>query len=152
MDQMITINQQAFVELTVDSGKEAQSAPCPVTTAAPASAPVKKSRRGRKPSKIDVKTKLERSRQSARECRARKKLRYQYVEDLVSTREKAILALRNELEMYKKWCQKLDQGTVPADAMKFVKRQCESLDTIEEEVAMDTTQQDADCGIDVPAD
>lgn len=41
---------------------------------------------------------LERSRQSARECRARKKLRYQYLEELVADREKAVLALKKELE------------------------------------------------------
>lgn len=40
----------------------------------------------------------ERSRQSARECRARKKLRYQYLEELVADREKAVFALRKELE------------------------------------------------------
>lgn len=55
-------------------------------------------RPGRKPSKIDVKAKLERSRQSARECRARKKLRYQYLEELVSRREKTVFSLREELE------------------------------------------------------
>ena len=42
---------------------------------------------------------LERSQQSARECRARKKLRYQYLEELVASREKAIYVLREELEM-----------------------------------------------------
>ena len=56
------------------------------------------SKRGRKPSKVDVKVKLERSRQSARECRARKKLRYQYLEELVASRERAIYTLRDELE------------------------------------------------------
>lgn len=41
---------------------------------------------------------VERSRQSARECRARKKLRYQYLEELVADREKAVIALRAELD------------------------------------------------------
>ena len=56
-------------------------------------------RPGRRSSKMDVRAKLERSRQSARECRARKKLRYQYLEDLVANREKAVFALRDELEL-----------------------------------------------------
>lgn len=61
-------------------------------------------RPGRRPAKVDVKVKLERSRQSARECRARKKLRYQYLEDLVQSREQAIYALREELEHVSAWC------------------------------------------------
>lgn len=40
----------------------------------------------------------ERSRQSARECRARKKLRYQYLEEQVAHREKAVFMLHKELE------------------------------------------------------
>lgn len=62
-----------------------------------------------------MKSKLEKSRQSARECRARKKLRYQYLEELVSAREKAIFALREELEMYKSWCKDMDEGKIPPD-------------------------------------
>ncbi|XP_015115125.1 REPTOR-binding partner [Diachasma alloeum] len=75
-------------------------------------------KRGRKPGrkaadKADMRAKLERSRQSARECRARKKLRYQYLEELVADREKAVLALRKELDMYRSWGQELDAGRVP---------------------------------------
>merc|ERR1712032_1222700 len=57
--------------------------------------------------------KLEKSRQSARECRARKKLRYQYSDDMILEREKANDALREELTKYVGWCQMLDQSQVP---------------------------------------
>merc|ERR1711935_415534 len=57
--------------------------------------------------------KLEKSRQSARECRARKKLRYQYLDDMILEREKANDALREELTKYVGWCQMLDQNKVP---------------------------------------
>ncbi|XP_025092481.1 cAMP-responsive element-binding protein-like 2 isoform X1 [Pomacea canaliculata] len=77
-------------------------------------------RPGRKPSKIDVKAKLERSRQSARECRARKKLRYQYLEELVSRREKTVFSLREELERYMEWCKQLDAGILPQQLVKHV--------------------------------
>ncbi|XP_055709223.1 REPTOR-binding partner [Phlebotomus papatasi] len=76
-------------------------------------------KRGRKPGrkasteKIDMKAKLERSRQSARECRARKKLRYQYLEELVADREKAVLTLRSELERYRLLALELDSGKMP---------------------------------------
>ena len=78
--------------------------------------------------------KLEKSRQSARECRARKKLRYQvhihttimdiisivivmdmimqYLDDMILEREKANDALREELTKYVGWCQMLDLSQV----------------------------------------
>ncbi|KAF5308701.1 hypothetical protein FQR65_LT06062 [Abscondita terminalis] len=73
-------------------------------------------KRGRKPGrksaeKVDMKAKLERSRQSARECRARKKLRYQYLEELVADREKAVLVLKKELD--KIWAKEIDAGRMP---------------------------------------
>jgi len=78
------------------------------------------SKRGRKPSKVDVKVKLERSRQSARECRARKKLRYQYLEELVASRERAIYTLRDELEKMKKICLEIDKGQVTDKTLKWL--------------------------------
>ncbi|KAH8281680.1 hypothetical protein KR054_002245 [Drosophila jambulina] len=76
-------------------------------------------KRGRKPGrktsteKLDIKAKLERSRQSARECRARKKLRYQYLEELVADREKAVVALRAELERLIQWNRQLIENVIP---------------------------------------
>ncbi|XP_035911053.1 REPTOR-binding partner isoform X1 [Anopheles stephensi] len=77
-------------------------------------------KRGRKPGrkvsteKIDMKAKLaERSRQSARECRARKKLRYQYLEELVTDREKAVIELRRELEKLHNWALEVEAGRCP---------------------------------------
>jgi len=87
------------------------------TPAEPVAPLVVKSKRGRKPGqkslRTDMKTKLERSRQSARECRARKKLRYQYLDDLILEREKANEQLREELIKYQKWCHELDKGRIP---------------------------------------
>lgn len=68
-----------------------------------------------------MKAKLERSRQSARECRARKKLRYQYLEELVSDREKAVVALRRELEKYQLWSQEVDAGRFPEEAAEILR-------------------------------
>jgi len=92
--------------------------PASEAAAAGSSVPVvTKSKRGRKPGqkslRTDMKTKLERSRQSARECRARKKLRYQYLDDLILEREKANELLRQELVKYQKWCHELDKGRIP---------------------------------------
>ena len=66
-------------------------------------------KRGRKPIKSDLNTRLEKSRESARQCRHRKKLRYEYLEELVGDREKAIVQLQYELERLRSICQQLDQ-------------------------------------------
>merc|ERR1711970_1247003 len=87
-------------------------------------------RRGRKPGrrekKPDMKVKLERSRQSARECRARKKLRYQYLEELAIQREKAVEELHNELLQYQAWANDLDKGEVPEELIKLLEEQEEN--------------------------
>lgn len=68
-------------------------------------------RKGKRASKaIDQKTKLERSRQSARECRARKKEKYQLLEEMVEAKEKDVLELRQQLEQLKK---SLSNGIIP---------------------------------------
>ena len=71
---------------------------------------------------IEMKTtnKLEKSRQSARECRARKKLRYQYLDDMIAEREKANDLLREEIVKYVGWCQMLDNNKVPEGLQEFL--------------------------------
>ena len=64
--------------------------------------------------------KLEKSRQSARECRARKKLRYQYLDDMIAERDKANDTLRDEMAKYIGWCQMLDQNKVPEGLQEFL--------------------------------
>lgn len=78
-------------------------------------------KRGRRPSKIDLEAKLERSRQSARECRARKKLRYKSLEDMIADKETYVYKLREELEMYRRWCKAVDKGAYPTELLEFLK-------------------------------
>lgn len=74
----------------------------------------------------DMRAKLERSRQSARECRARKKLRYQYLEELVADREKAVLVLRHELDLYQQYFKEMDQGNIPQAVLDILEREHEN--------------------------
>ncbi|ODM87341.1 cAMP-responsive element-binding protein-like 2 [Orchesella cincta] len=62
---------------------------------------------------------VKRSRQSARECRARKKLRYQYLEEIISETEKAIVALRREMDCLKVWAKEMDEGRIPPAMMDY---------------------------------
>jgi hypothetical protein len=103
-------------------------------------------RPGRKPSKIDEHAKLERSRQSARECRARKKLRYQYLEELVLNREKAVFALRDELETYQRWCEDVEDGHVPPELREKLSNESSTspLSTCKEELDFSTVVFDRD--------
>lgn len=97
-----------------------------VTTAATTTASgttKKKTKTSKKGLKLDTKSKLEKSRQSARECRARKKLRYQYLEDLVSNREKAVVKLREELSMFCDMSKHIDTGTLNATDRHFLTEQ-----------------------------
>lgn len=73
--------------------------------------------------RVDMKAKLERSRQSARECRARKKLRYQYLEELVADREKAVMVLRRELDVYRQYFQEIDEGNIPEAVIEILEQE-----------------------------
>jgi len=76
-------------------------------------------------SEMKTSGKLEKSRQSARECRARKKLRYQYLDDLILERERANERLRGEMSKYLNWCTMIDQNTVPDNVQQALNNSIE---------------------------
>jgi hypothetical protein len=57
---------------------------------------------------MDEEAKLMRSRVSARECRARKKKRYQKLESMADSKERIVLQLREELQKLYQECKALD--------------------------------------------
>ena len=63
-----------------------------------ASKRIKRKGPGRPRLDIDLKCRVQRCRKNAKDCRTRKKIRYQYLEDLVRTKERAIFKLRKEMD------------------------------------------------------
>ena len=61
---------------------------------------------------VDVEARLQRSRQSARECRARKKMRYKSLEDMIASKESENLRLRQELEEVSRKCYDCERNEI----------------------------------------
>ncbi|CAG0880073.1 unnamed protein product [Cyprideis torosa] len=80
---------------------------------------------GRRKSPAESKEdRLEKSRQSARECRQRKKLRYEYLQDLVNKREKAVFKLREEMNLYLEWARSIQEtGQIPEGLLNLYQEQ-----------------------------
>ena len=89
-DSMSSVDSNSSGKLSIDEEQPEQASPSetPKRTG---------KKRGRKPTQMNLEAKLERSRQSARECRARKKLRYQSLEDTIAEKEARVYALRKEV-------------------------------------------------------
>ena len=92
----------------------------------------KKASTNKKKFSAEMKTtdKLEKSRQDARECRARKNLRYQYLDNMIAERVKANDLLRDEMMKYVGWCQIMDKNTVPEGLQTYIHFQYDQSCTI----------------------
>jgi hypothetical protein len=89
-NSMSSVDSTSSEKLSVDEEQSEQASPSetPKRTG---------KKRGRKPTQMNLEAKLERSRQSARECRARKKIRYQCLEDTIAEKEAKVYSLRKEV-------------------------------------------------------
>lgn len=113
-DSMSSVDSNSSEKLSID---EEQASP----ETSPSETPKRiGKKRGRKPTQMNLEAKLERSRQSARECRARKKLRYQCLEDAIAEKEARVYALRKEVHKYIGWAKAIDNGTMPDDLANFL--------------------------------
>ena len=63
---------------------------------------------------------IEKSRQNARECRARKNLRYQYLDSMIAEREKVNDLLKEEMMKYVGRCQMMDKNRVPEGIQEYM--------------------------------
>ena len=85
---MVGLNAEDEIEVAVSEPVTSQEPEVDLDFTLTEPVSIEKGKRGRKPgTKQDGVSKLERSRMSARECRVRKKLRYEYLEELVQDRE-----------------------------------------------------------------
>ena len=61
----------------------------------------------------------ERNRVCAKQCRERKNLRYEYLEEYVDVTEQKVLMLRDELEQLNLWAAEVDSGQLPPDLLAY---------------------------------
>ncbi|CAG7823659.1 unnamed protein product, partial [Allacma fusca] len=67
--------------------------------------------------------KREKNRACAKQCRARKKVRYIYLEDVIDETEEKVKSLRKEMKYLKAWAKEFDNGVIPAALVKY-RRDC----------------------------
>lgn len=89
-NSMSSVDSTSSEKLSVDEEQSEQASPSEIPKRTG-------KKRGRKPTQMNLEAKLERSRQSARECRARKKIRYQCLEDTIAEKEAKVYSLRKEV-------------------------------------------------------
>ncbi|MES1905135.1 MAG: cAMP-responsive element-binding protein-like 2, partial [Paramarteilia canceri] len=66
---------------------------------------------------VEDQERLEKSRQSARDCRARKRLKYQYLDTMIRKEENEILQMNVKLEEIRNWADSVDNKEMTSLAM-----------------------------------